>query len=65
MCPSRGPLRPATLSAWGEEEGTAIFSFAGGQRLVVPRGGGDINDESWYSQWYATLGRRGITRSDP
>lgn len=52
------PLRPATLSARHEEEGTTIFTFAGGERLVVPPEVGDMDDESWYSHWYATPGRR-------
>lgn len=59
------PLRLATLSAWDDEGGTPSFSFAGGQRLILPWDGGEISDESWYSHWYATPGRRGITRSEP
>jgi hypothetical protein len=55
------PLRTATLSAWDDEGGTTSFSFAGGQRLVVLWDGCDVSDESWYSHWYATPGRRGIT----
>ena len=50
--------QPRTSSHDREVEGTTILTFVGGERLVVPPDVGDMDDESWYTHWYATRGRR-------